>query len=96
MSEKCKHCLNGWFAYAKYGVDVECVNGVLIDIDIATEGWERDMLYPVAPCHPCWSKQLKDARGETWENDCQERLEEWASRAEPEAPPVSPRAGRVE
>jgi hypothetical protein len=29
-----------------------CVNGVAIDIDTYTEGWFRDVVYPVAPCHP--------------------------------------------
>jgi hypothetical protein len=81
VSKDCKHCRNGWFDDQKFGTDVECVNGVLIDIDIATEGWHRDMIYPVAPCHPSWAKQEKDPDMETWENDCQERLEEWASRA---------------
>lgn len=43
----CAHCKNGF-----RGSDVECVNGVLIDIDVFTEGWERDVVYPPAPCHP--------------------------------------------
>lgn len=43
----CAHCRNGF-----RGSDVECVNGVLIDIDVFTEGWERDVIYPPAPCHP--------------------------------------------
>lgn len=47
MSADCKHCRNGF-----RGSDVECVNGVLIDIDVFTEGWERDVIYPPAPCHP--------------------------------------------
>jgi hypothetical protein len=36
----CVHHMNG------------CVNGVAIDIDEYTEGWQRDVVYPVAPCHP--------------------------------------------
>ena len=91
MSENCKHCQNGWFEGQRFGEDVECVNGVLIDIDIAAEGWERDMIYPVAPCHPCWGKQRTDPDHETWENDCQERLEAWAAGAdEPMSPPKEP------
>lgn len=72
MSEKCKHCQNGWFHDQRYGPDVECVNGVLIDIDVYTEGWQRDLNYPVAPCHPMFGKQRA---GQVFRNDCQERLE---------------------
>lgn len=67
----CKHCKNGWFEGRRYGEDVECVNGVLIDIDVAHEGWQRDTLYPLAPCHPNFKKQTP--------NDSQERLAAWAS-----------------
>lgn len=56
---------------------MECVNGVLIDIDVAHEGWQRDMNYPVAPCHPMWLRQI--AGDEDFPNDCQERLNDWAS-----------------
>lgn len=77
MGEACKHCRNG-FLDNRVGQDVECVNGVLIDIDVAFEGWARDVDYPVAPCHPMWSRQQGS---EDFPNDCQERLEEWASQA---------------
>lgn len=70
----CKHCRSG-FLENKFGQDVECVNGVLIDIDVAHEGWQRDVDYPVAPCHPMWVKQQA---GEDFENDCQRRLAAWA------------------
>ena len=33
----CQHCKNG-FLDGRFGQDVECVNGVLIDIDEAHEG----------------------------------------------------------
>lgn len=77
MSERkdCPHCSNGWFDPKSggfyFGQDVECVNGVLIDIDEYTEGHSPDVLRPVAPCHPCWTKQQKN---EDFENDSQERL----------------------
>jgi hypothetical protein len=74
MSEACKHCRNG-FLDNRLGQDVECVNGVLIDIDEFTEGWARDTVYPVAPCHPQWAEQCAaEANGEDVETDCQERL----------------------
>lgn len=34
------------------GGDIECINGVRIDVDVYTEGWERDAIYPPGPCHP--------------------------------------------
>lgn len=71
----CTHCRNG-FLDNRFGQDVECVNGVLIDIDVAYEGHAPDTLYPVAPCHPGWKKQLA---GKNFKNDCQERLASWAS-----------------
>ncbi len=71
----CKHCQNGWFDDQRYGQDVECVNGVLIDIDVAHDGWSRDTDYPLAPCHPKFKSQNR--RG--FRSDCQERLEDWAS-----------------
>lgn len=70
----CPHCRNG-FLENKFGQDVECVNGVLIDIDEAHEGWQGDVNYPVAPCHPMWSRQ--QAGDENFPNDCQERLQAW-------------------
>ena len=65
----CTHCRNGWFE----GTEVECVNGVLIDIDEAHEGWHRDVIYPPAPCI---------SQSEDWpdgDRGCQERLDEWAA-----------------
>lgn len=70
----CPHCRIG-FLENRYGQDVECVNGVLIDIDVAHEGAQRDVIYPVAPCHPMWSRQ--QAGDENFPNDCQERLRAW-------------------
>jgi hypothetical protein len=37
MGGNCKHCRDGFFD-GRFGQDVECVNGVLIDIDEAHEG----------------------------------------------------------
>lgn len=51
MAGDCAHCRNGF-----RGSDIECVNGILIDIDEFTEGWETDVLYPPAPCHPLYCK----------------------------------------
>jgi hypothetical protein len=48
----CKYCRAGWLEN-RFGQDVECVNGVLIDIDVFTEGWPRDVAYPAAPCEAC-------------------------------------------
>jgi len=77
-SAACTHCKNGWFD-GRYGEDVECVNGVLIDIDVAHEGWETDLSYPVAPCHPQWEEQAAAYEaGDDISTDCQERLHEWA------------------
>ena len=73
---ECKHCKNGWFWDQRFGQDVECVNGVLIDIDVAHDGYQLDVNYPVAPCHPKWKAQKA---GRRFDNDCQERLAEWAS-----------------
>lgn len=47
----CQFCENGF-----RGSDVECVNGVLIDIDEYHEGWQDDVIYPPAPCHPNFCK----------------------------------------
>lgn len=71
----CQHCQNGHFANARFGQDVECVNGILIDIDTAHEGWQLDVEYPVAPCHPSWRDQCADR---DFNNDCQERLRSWS------------------
>lgn len=77
--ESCKHCQNGWM-----GSDVECVNGVLIDIDIATEGWQRDVWYPPAPCQACPKCKgaecaaCNDTGWRSGTNESQERLEAWA------------------
>lgn len=76
MDKTCKHCQNG-FLGGRFGQDVECVNGVLIDIDEAYEGASPDVVRPVAPCHPFWEKQLSDPDGETWENDSIERIAAW-------------------
>lgn len=69
----CKHCENGYFG-RRFGQDVECVNGVLIDIDEFNEGWSGNTVHPVAPCHPMWAKQVEDPYGETWVNDSVDRL----------------------
>ncbi len=71
----CRHCRNGFFDNQRFGQDVECVNGILIDIDVAHEGWQRDTDYPVAPCHPMWARQ--QSRDGHFVNDCQERLAQW-------------------
>jgi hypothetical protein len=73
----CTHCRGGFFD-GRFGQDVECVNGVLIDIDEAHEG-PSDTIYPVAPCHPMWERQRADPDAETWENDSCERLAAWRS-----------------
>lgn len=75
----CKHCRNGHF-YRNgggfyFGQDVECVNGVLIDIDEFNEGHSPDLIRPVAPCHPMWERQVSDPDNKTWENDSIERLD---------------------
>lgn len=70
---KCAHCLNGWFQDQRFGQDVECVNGVLIDIDEAHEG-ASDVCHPVAPCHPHWADQQAER---DFADDSIERLEEW-------------------
>lgn len=71
----CKHCRNGWFPHAEFGQDVECVNGVLIDVDEFNEGVSPDVIRPVAPCHPMWKEQQRDPDGATWVNDSIERLD---------------------
>ena len=76
MGESCKHCRNGWFD-GRFGQDVECVNGILIDIDEAYEG-ARDVVHPVGPCHPMWSRQQADPDGD-WPNDSIDRLNAWSA-----------------
>lgn len=75
----CKHCRNGHFHHNGggfyFGQDVECVNGVLIDIDEFNEGHSPDLIRPVAPCHPMWKAQQRDPDGATWVNDSIERLD---------------------
>ena len=65
----CRHCNHGSFK----GTDVACVNGVLIDIDEAQEGWDRDARFPAAPCV---SKSGKWPRNDI---GCQARLKVWAT-----------------
>ena len=71
MSDNCKHCRQGYFDGQRFGQDVECVNGILIDIDVYHDGWQRDTDYPVAPCHPAWKKQCA---GKPFNNDTFDRL----------------------
>ena len=61
------------------GGDDECINGVRIDVDVYTGGWERDVIYPPAPCHPnrcerCGgSGEATEADAEKFNSDdCQE------------------------
>lgn len=70
---RCRHCDNG-FLDGRFGRDVECVNGVLIDIDEYHEGWQRDVCYPVAPCHPDYLKQADDPLWVSNFTDVQKRL----------------------
>lgn len=88
--DRCAHCCNGWFEDQRFGQDVECVNGILIDIDEAYEGWQSDVAYPVAPCHPMWKRQC--AGDETFLNDCQERLDAWANPTTPTPSIITPEA----
>lgn len=86
----CPHCSLGFLGNA-YGADVECVNGVLIDIDVATEGWQPNVAYPPAPCHACLgcggtgddnSGECRQCNSTGWasgRNESQKRLSEWAS-----------------
>ncbi len=76
-SKQCKFCNQGYFDCGGpyyFGQDVECVNGVLIDIDEAHEGWQPDVCYPLAPCHPNYETREP--------NDSDERLAAWASLGE--------------
>ena len=73
----CKYCRGGFFERGSkfyFGQDVECVNGVLIDIDEAHEG-PSDVEYALAPCHPNYKDQKP--------NDSIERLEQWRGIAPP-------------
>lgn len=80
----CKHCQNGWLNLG----DIECVNGVLIDIDEATEGWQRDTAYPPGPCNACPlcdGEGCKDCNDTGWKgsvNRSQELLSAWADISE--------------
>lgn len=67
----CEHCNNGYLGN-RFGQDIECVNGILIDIDEFREGYQKDVCYPVAPCHPDWKKQCADENFVS--EDAQERL----------------------
>jgi DnaJ-class molecular chaperone len=95
MSAGCKLCRNG-FLGNRFGQDVECVRGVLIDIDEAMEGWQRDVAYPPAPCEACekckgsgvrTSGNCGACRGTGWKSgrdESQQRLAAWAATAEPQ------------
>lgn len=74
MGEHCKHCRSG-FLDNRFGTDIECVNGVLIDIDVAHEGWARDVIYPPAPCI---AEMWAGGEHEGWFGECQRRLSGWA------------------
>lgn len=88
----CPHCSHGYFE----GSETECVNGVLIDVDEAHEGWQRDVNYPAAPCEACAKCQGSGQRGrgecracngtgwKSGRNESQERLEAWAAPGEDE------------
>jgi hypothetical protein len=88
MTDKCTHCKNGYLGIG----DIECVNGVMIDIDVAHEGWQHDVAYPPAPCEACRKCSGSGQRGRGncracmgtgWcggTNESQERLADWASR----------------
>lgn len=79
----CEHCRNG-FLDNRFGQDVECVNGVLIDIDEYHEGYRTDFCYPVAPCHPDYAKQCEDP-DDFVADDVQDRLAAGLSAAPGEA-----------
>jgi hypothetical protein len=71
LKANCSHCINGWFQDQRFGADVECINGILIDIDVYMEGFSPDVCYYVAPCHPHWNDQCNDI---DFPDDSQERL----------------------
>lgn len=94
---ECVHCHRGNLRDAGYPSDFECVNGIAIDIDEAHEGWQPDVVYPPAPCHPAYcptcrgsgEQELGDCpdctAGYRGEIDCKDRLEAWAAASrEPE------------
>ncbi len=87
----CKFCKDGFLGH-RFGADYECVNGVLIDIDVASEGWDPQTDYPPAPCECCpvcggsgheeATATCATCNGTGWrsgENESQDRLEEWAT-----------------
>jgi DNA-binding winged helix-turn-helix (wHTH) protein len=41
------------------GGDLECINGIVIDVDEFTEGWDPHVNYKPAPCHPLWCEPCK-------------------------------------
>lgn len=86
--DACPHCHNGFFG-GRFGADVECVNGVLIDIDVAHEGYQRDVAYPPAPCI---AKQWRNGRKAGWFAECQSRLANWASMGEADEATVEPQS----
>lgn len=88
----CPHCNNGWLGN-RYGEDVECVNGVLIDIDVYFEGWQRDVAYPPAPCQACpkcrgsgerGHDRCRACKGTGWKSGQDESQERLAERAQPD------------
>lgn len=84
----CKFCHDGNLSH-RFGPDYECVNGVLIDIDVAMEGPDPSTAFPPAPCNACRScggagcketGDCKACKGTGWKSgkeESQERLEEW-------------------
>lgn len=81
----CTKCNNGYLGRG----DIECVNGVLIDIDVAHEGFQPDMAYPPGPCNACavchgagWNDDgdCETCNGTGWKSgreEGQERLNAW-------------------
>ena len=65
---ECLYCYNGNF----HGADIECVNGVMIDIDVAHECRRTDEIYPAAPCISL------DGKWPNGDIGCQARLDDWA------------------
>lgn len=51
------------------GHDIECVHGVLIDIDEYTEGYARDVIRPPCSCNPKFCKKCHGT-GEIKGGDC--------------------------
>ena len=89
MTSNCTHCKSGWLDRG----DIECVNGVLIDIDEAHEVWQQDVLYPPSPCQACSSCDGEAFGGQIecptcnstgWKsgkNESLSRLKEWRETA---------------